>query len=140
MKLKTYLNKLDEKDIVSIGAKNGIGYIYIGEAGNIDQILNEFENYRKKMTKKLKVLKKEEVDLLNGEPFDGDVHEHAGKIAKCFTSIEETKKYLDTYVDPLKRDICNTDKRIADNGVRIIVSGKEKGDFWFKYEYDKQRS
>ena len=139
MKLKTYLNKLNETDIVSIGTKNGGGYVYIGEAGNVEQILKEFESYRDKVTAKLEADRKMESDLAKETPVAGDVHLYAKGLAALYSIIEKRVKYLKGYVDPFKRDVHDEGTRICDDGVRIIISGDEKGDFWFKDEYDKRR-
>ena len=146
MKLKNYLAKLDDKQIVSIGAKNGNSYMYIGEAGNVKLICSLFEAYRDSVVKRLGKLEKKEQTLAMTIPKmeydqtenENRIHKFAKEIAMNYMNIENNKAYLRNYVDPLKREVVETGNRDQEEGIRVIISGQENGKFWFKSEFDKQ--
>ena len=146
MKLKNYLAKLDDKQIVSIGAKNGNSYMYIGEAGNVNLICSLFEEYHNSVVKHLVELEKNEQTMVMTIPeleYDqtknkNRIHKYAKGIALNYMNIENNKAYLRNYVDPLKRDVVETENRDQEKGIRVIITGQEKGRFWFKSEFDKQ--
>ena len=146
MKLKNYLAKLDDKQIVSIGAKNGNSYMYIGEAGNVNLICSLFEEYHNSVVTHLVELEKDEQTMVMTIPELEDdqtenknrIHNYAKGIALNYMNIENNKAYLRNYVDPLKRDVVETENRDQEKGIRVIITGQEKGRFWFKSEFDKQ--
>lgn len=70
MKLKTYLKKLDNDTIISIGAEDGSSYVYIGNA-NVDLIHNVFEDYRKRIKELIPMADKELKDLILNPPVIG---------------------------------------------------------------------
>ena len=146
MKLKNYLATLDGNEIISIGAKDGSSYVYIGEAGNVELIGQMFENYHKMMVKELGTLEKELRKLIMTPPKLGmdesesvnKIHEHAKTIARIYVSVEKHKEYINGYVNPMKRDVVVNESRDCEEGTRVIITGKEIGKFWFKSEFDKQ--
>ena len=145
MKLKGYLKTLNEKDIVSIATKEGTNYVYIGEAGNVELISKMFEDYHKRVANKFEELKYDIKALALSTPEleeDDDenldiVLDYSKRIANTYANFGRSKKYLRDYVDPMKRDVISTEKRDAEKGVRVIISGSENGKYWFKSEFDK---
>lgn len=145
MKLKRYLKTLNEKDIVSIATEKGSNYVYIGEAGNVELISKTFEDYHKnisntfeKLKHKIKALSLSAPEL--GEDDDKNldiVLDYSKRISYAYAMFNRSKKYLLNYVDPMKRDVISTEKRDAEKGVRIIISGSDNGKYWFKSEFDK---
>ena len=145
MKLKRYLKTLNEKDIVSIATKKGINYVYIGEAGNVELISKTFEDYHKSIGNKFEELK-HNIKVLSlsapelGEDDDENldiVLNYSRRIANAYAEFNRSKKYLCDYVEPMKRDVISTEKRDAEKGVRVIISGSDNGKYWFKSEFDK---
>ena len=145
MKLKIYLKTLNEKDIVSIATKKGINYVYIGEAGNVELISKTFEDYHKSIGNKLEELKHNLKALSLSAPELGEdddenldiVIDYSRRIAKAYAIFNCSKNYLRDYVDPMERDVISTEKRDAEKGVRVIISGSDNGKYWFKSEFDK---
>lgn len=146
MKLKTYLKKLDNDKIISIGAEDGSSYVYIGNA-NVDLIHNVFEDYRKWIKELIPMADKELKDLILNPPVIGvmekkanvkNVRKHAIRVKTVIQRIDNYEKYLGWYVDPLEREIVCIEDRCAEDGIRVIIKGSEKGDFWFKSEFDKK--
>lgn len=147
MKLKDYLKTLDGETIISIGAKDGGSYMYIGKAGDVDLINDVFYKYHEIMVKRLIKLKNKELNLVMSKPVLGDdhdeneniIHEYADELAKVFNAINNINKFIRTYVDPLERNVVETkDDRICEEGSIVIITGMEIGRFWFKSEFDKQ--
>jgi hypothetical protein len=137
MKLKTYLNE-NKTEIVSIGTRNGSEYVYIGEAGNVDQIVQEFERKHNNVIANLKALERELAELVREKP-DTDINgalEYANRISNVYRNIKKHRTYLEDYVEVLKRDVCEVEPRAGDEGVRVIITGSERGSYWFKSEYD----
>ena len=141
MKIKTYLNKLNKTDIVSIGTRSGSGYMYIGEACNVDQIILEIERYRDRISRELIELEGDIALLAREDPANigMDAYEYAASMANILDGIKRRRKYLKNYVDVLKRDVCEVEDRLAEEGVRVIITGSERGSFWVKSEYDEHR-
>lgn len=145
MKLKAYLKTLNEKDIVSIATKKGNCYVYIGEAGNVELISKAFEDYHNSIGNKFEELKHSIKALSLSAPEleeDDDenldiVLDYSRRIAKAYAIFNSSKKYLRDYVDPMKRDVISVEKRDAEKGVRVIISGSDNGKYWFKSEFDK---
>lgn len=145
MKLKRYLKTLNEKDIVSIATKKGVNYVYIGEAGNVELISKTFEDYHKSIGNKFEKLKHDIKALSLSAPELGEdddenldiVLDYSRRIANAYAIFNRSKKYLSDYVDPMKRDVISTEKRDAEKGVRVIISGSDNGKYWFKSEFDK---
>ena len=146
MKLKEYLKNLDGNTIVSIGANRGSGYMYIGKAENVDLILKIFEEYREEKMFEFAEL----IDKLTKWSFDTpektgmeatdarNVVEYATLMHHLCVTYKKTEKYLRTYRNPFDRDIVATTKRIDEKGYRVIIEGREYGDFWFKSEFDEK--
>ena len=145
MKLKRYLKTLNEKDIVSIATKEGTSYVYIGEAGNVELISKTFEDYHKNISNTFEELKHSIKALsLSAPELGADDDENLGivldysrRIANAYATFNRSKKYLRDYVDPMKRDVISIEKRDAEKGVRVIISGSDNGKYWFKSEFDK---
>lgn len=145
MKLKRYLKTLNEKDIVSIATKKGSNYIYIGEAGNVELISKTFEDHHKNISNTFEELKHKIKALSLSAPELGEdddenldiVLDYSRRIADAYVMFNRCKKYLRDYVEPMKRDVISTEKRDAEKGVRVIISGSDNGKYWFKSEFDK---
>ena len=145
MKLKSYLKTLNEKDIVSIATKKGHNYVYIGEAGNVELISKTFEDYHKSIGNMFEELKHNIKALSLSAPELGEdddenldiVLDYSRRIVNAYVKFNRSKKYLRDYVDPMKRDVISTEKRDAEKGVRVIISGSDNGKYWFKSEFDK---
>ena len=145
MKLKGYLKTLNEKGIVSIATKKGTNYVYIGEAGNLELISKMFEDYHKRVANKFEELKYDIKALALSTPELGEdddenldiVLDYSKRIANTYVEFNRSKKYLCDYVDPMKRDVISTEKRDAEKGGRVIISGSDNGKYWFKSEFDK---
>ena len=147
MKLKDYLLTLDGNTIVSIGTKDGSSYMYIGEAGNTDLINKAFEDIYKAARRRLTRLRGQEKNWFMMKPIMGKkqindealIHEYAGELAHIYEEINRNRKIVELYVTPLTRDVVSTMDLVRDdNGIQVIISGFEKGRFWFKSEFDKR--
>lgn len=146
MKLKNYLKALENDTIISIGMRDGQQYMYIGEAGNVELINKVFEEYYESMANRIVRLRAKELELVMTKPkLKGSqaekqffAHQYAENVAKIYYRIENIKKFLSSYVNPLERNVIETKDRTCDEGIIITITGLEKGQFWFKSEFDKQ--
>lgn len=144
MKLKEYLESLNGNTIVSIGAKNGSAYMYIGKAENVELISKVFDDYIEEKKQELSESKVRLNTLAFSVPEKaGDevldeyyVKEYAKAVTQTYRAIKRIKEYLKNYVDPLEREVMETSKRIDEKGYRVIVPGVEYADFWLKSEFD----
>lgn len=146
MKLKTYLATLDDDAIISIGAKDGSNYTYIGRAGDVDLINKVFNDGYLSAVRKLDSLKDDEkkwfmnISKLGKRKLNSEIviHEHAKELSKIYSNINKTENFVNNYINPLTRDVVSTNNRIYNGSRQVIVTGSEIGQFWFKSEFDKQ--
>lgn len=146
MKLKKYLEGLSDDTIVSIGAINGSGYMYIGRAGDVDMITKVFENYREHKIKELGILENDIKKLAYATPEitdvestdDRNVVEYVETLCRARTKHKNMDKYIRKYKSPLGRSVVDSSRRIDEIGYRIIIEGRETGDFWLKSEFDEK--
>ena len=145
-KLKDALKRLKGTD-VSIGTIDGSNFMYIGRADNAELIEKIFDDYyivikNKKMPSEKKIIcrmmqciKKSDTRTIYGRE---KLIEQAKDIAKHIETLKRYENYIDGYVDPIDRYIAYTFKsRSAVNEpMRIIITGKENGEFWLKSEFD----
>ena len=145
-KLKDALKRLKGTD-VSIGTIDGSNFMYIGRADNVELIEKIFDDYysvikNKKMPSEKKIIccmmqcvKKSDTRTIYGRE---KLIKQAKDIAKHIETLERYENYIDGYVDPIDRCIAYTFKsRSAVNEpMRIIITGKENGEFWLKSEFD----
>ena len=136
--LKETLKRLEGKD-VSIGTVQGHGFMYIGKAENVELIAKIFADYHDKIeSKKLPGKKKDICTMMRGINKKGKLVAQAKEISKLVESLENYEDYLDGYVDPMNRNIVEifeSDPAIGEP-IRVIVTGREVGEFWFKSEFD----
>lgn len=139
--LKEILKRLEGKD-VSIGTAQGNGFMYIGKAEKVDLIVKIFEDYRDTIkNKKIPAKKKAIYYMMRGISKSKKIESlvaQAREIAKLVESLENYEDYIAGYVDPMHRnivDIFNCDPAIGEP-IRVIVTGRETGEFWFKSEFD----
>lgn len=136
--LKETLKRLEGKD-VSIGTVQGHGFMYIGKAENVELIAKIFADYRDKIeSKKIPAKKNDICTMMRGINKKGKLVDQAKEISKLVESLENYEDYLDGYVDPMNRNIVEifeSDPAIGEP-IRVIVTGREVGEFWFKSEFD----
>lgn len=136
--LKETLKRLEGKD-VSIGTVQGHGFMYIGKAENVELIAKIFADYHDKIeSKKLPAKKNDICTMMRGINKKGKLVDQAKEISKLVESLENYEDYLDGYVDPMNRNIVEifeSDPAIGEP-IRVIVTGREVGEFWFKSEFD----
>ena len=136
--LKETLKRLEGKD-VSIGTVQGHGFMYIGKAENVELIAKIFADYHDKIeSKKLPGKKKDICAMMRSINKKGKLVDQAKEIAKMVESLENYEDYIAGYVDPMHRNIVEifeSDPAIGEP-IRVIVTGREVGEFWFKSEFD----
>lgn len=146
MKLKDYLSTIDDDTIVSIGAAGCGGYIYIGRAGDIDKIRANFDSSHKVLINRCNRLEKTIGHMVSVPPkFTDDTDKNrkivlirAEELTEAYNSYKGLKDYLDNYVDPFDRRVMKNYQRDCEEGITLLVKGKEIGKYWFKSEFDKQ--
>ena len=136
--LKDTLKRLEGKD-VSIGTAQGHNFIYIGRADNVELIAKIFAEYHDKIeNKKIPGKKKDICAMMRSINKKGKLVDQAKEIAKMVESLENYEDYIAGYVDPMHRNIVEifeSDPAIGEP-IRVIVTGREVGEFWFKSEFD----
>lgn len=137
--LKETLKRLECKD-VAIGTAQGSNFLYIGKADNVDLIEQIFKDYHDRIeNEKLPATKKAIQKAMRGIDKKGKLIEQAKEIVKLVETLEKYEEYVEGYVDPMKRRIFDIyESEIDEKGepIRVIVTGMEKGEFWFKSEFD----
>ena len=136
--LKETLKRLEGKD-VSIGTVQGHGFMYIGKAENVELIAKIFADYHDKIeSKKLPAKKNDICTMMRGINKKGKLVDQAKEISKLVESLENYEEYLSGYVDPMNRNIVEgfESNPAIDEPIRLIVAGRETGEFWFKSEFD----
>lgn len=143
MKLGKYLKVCKYRN-VSIGAKNGSAYMYIGDKTATITMTDIFEEYMVRMKHRYPMLIGQYKTYLNEH--DCDLNTEAGllaygkKVASLWTSCDKCKNYIDTYKPILEREIVDHYVKETDQDCEIIiVEGYEKGQFWTYEEYLNSR-
>ena len=134
--LKETLKRLECKD-VAIGTAQGSNFLYIGKADNIDLIEQIFKDYHDKIeNEKLPATKKAIQKAMREIDKKGKLIEQAKEIVKLVETLEKYEEYVEGYVAPMKRRIVQIYESDIGEPIRVIVTGREKGEFWFKSEFD----
>ncbi len=137
--LKETLKRLEGKD-VAIGTVQGSNFVYIGKADNVDLIEQIFKDYHDRIeNEKLPATKKAIQKAMREIDKKGKLIEQAKEIVKLVETLEKYEEYVEGYVAPMKRRIFDIyESEIGEKGepIRVIVTGREKGEFWFKSEFD----
>ena len=134
--LKETLKRLECKD-VAIGTAQGSNFLYIGKADNIDLIEQIFKDYHDKIeNEKLPATKKAIQKAMREIDKKGKLIEQAKEIVKLVETLEKYEEYVEGYVAPMKRRIVEIYESDIGEPIRVIVTGREKGEFWFKSEFD----
>ena len=139
--LKETLKRLEGKE-VSIGTVHGNGFLYIGKAEKVDLIVKIFEDYRDTIKNKKIPAKKKAIYYMKRRNSKRKKIEslvaQAREIAKLVESLENYEEYLSGDVDPMNRNIVEgfESNPAIDEPIRLIVAGRETGEFWFKSEFD----
>lgn len=147
MTLKEQLNKMKDNKIVAIGAKDGTGFVYIGEAGNRELIEKCFDKHHNRLVSlqqnyKLKIehLVREVSDI---EDFtDVNKIEHLGysaaECARDCSILVKLEPYIKGTITTFDREVRDVYHKDVDNCTAIIVDGFEAGGFWTKAEFDRK--
>lgn len=128
MKLREYLGKLNPKTTVAIAPINGTGFVYIGDAGNIDMIellCNQIVEDKRRLANDYKH-KLEVTRIAN----DYDVRQWTRAVKRLESEIRNFVPYLE-------REVLMTRVKEVDPGLAVFVDGKETGKFWLKSEFDE---
>lgn len=118
MTLREFLGNMDSKSVVAIGPADGNGYMYVGEAGNTDEIDLRYEEYLNM------IIKRRDEVLTTGW--------------KSYDLLDIYNKYMDEYVGPLEREVVEHYYKETDDGTAILIEGIEAGPVWTRDEYEKK--
>lgn len=139
--VKEYMARCKHKN-VSIGAKDGSSYVYIGPS-DFDGIFEAamlFDDYHDRIESLYPRHKNDYQSFLKSNEFDTTTEEGLlafGKRAgELYARFERSHRYLDTYIPLMDRKIIEKDMRESEeDNERIIVEGMEAGRFWTAKEY-----
>lgn len=140
MKLIKVLEGLKGKE-VSIGAKNGSSYMFIGEVNDesINVIEELFNAYLRSERKKLTVDTGHIINVMNDlkkvslKDYDKLVS-ITDDLARTSKSAKKHRDYIDSYVSVLDREVIETFVKETDNTTAIMIVGTENGKCWYKNE------
>lgn len=146
MTLIEELNKLDEKEIVSIGSCSG--YIDIGYAEEMrkpeylealskrerDKFAESVKRAKIDMMaalKKLPFLKKEEPSASEAERYLDELRSYIGRCEKALSTLNKATRKLANFTDLATRNVKDVYPRIWENdGTCIKIEGDESGGYW----------
>lgn len=137
-----YIKRCKHKN-VSIGAKDGSSYMYIGPAdfdGIFDAVLL-FDEYHDKMIDKYPKAKAAFEGFIKSNEFDITTDEgllaFGKRASELYAVFNRTHIYLDTYVPLIDRKIVEKYPReTEDDNEAIMVEGLEAGKFWTSKEFN----
>lgn len=142
MKLKKYLESIEDGLDICVGSKTG--YVYFGKKGDGSVIVDRFYEHKRKTRKYLEKTNEELLNLMTAE-YDKnltsdelmkEVREKAIAVSQMLYRINQYEKFIKGYENPMNREVINVYQKEVDNCFAIIISGDEAGDFWLKSEYD----
>lgn len=143
-KLIDVLQEINPDEIVHIGAETG--FFYVGKASDainsIDDISKCF--FAELKSKRDSCLNKLEENLKripnrNENSYDWikRIKEYIELITKTYSSVENYNDNIKRFKRIKNRDVIEKYDRIQKDGVIIIISGTERGDYWDHEEYKK---
>lgn len=139
MTLKKYLESLPYGTTVAIGAKDGSGWFYIGEAHMYDTIIQVCDkrlSLEKEKARRLRERIRSIMTHIPKELTDKECDRYAIKIANLYMDIEESNRYIASYNDVTTRKVLDHYKKETDVDYGILVEGKEtKGMVWDSSEF-----
>ena len=152
--LKSFLEDLNEDQMVYLGTKDGSSWILIDTAEKILDGLDELNDLlheqivrsnreAKKSCKELPVLivqtlsKIEKTkDKEKREQLKYDLHSFESKYVAVYARREKTSKALQKWKVVKDRDVVETyDHTVHTPGISILIEGFENGTLWFKDEH-----
>lgn len=157
MILDDYVKGLDADTIMHIGAKSG--FFFIGDKVEYEDIIDQIDfemkaGVRHTMIKNRSVLKKmieqgepnkpiEISYIKDGQPLTRGLSleetkkRYYNRINSIKVLINDAKEYLNNYTKLRERNIIEFYGRVLnDDGIVLVVEGKEEGKYWYKSEYD----
>ena len=152
MTLEKYLEGLKKDTIVSIGAKEGSSFMYIGPAGDKEMISKCLDACIKQNKNRSKIeIERLEKDLLafmimdksylkDMDPKDvsKEILEYSNDILYVRRMLNKHKKSLKLCPYGLNRKVKDYYGKILDSDeLVILIEGIEIGKYWLKSEFDK---
>ena len=143
MELGKYL-KVCKFSNVSIGARNGCAFMYIGDKNATETIDILFDEYHSRMYHKYPKLLGEYRLFLENHEFDLKTEDgllaYGKKVASLWNSCDKCKLYLETYKPVLERKIVDHYIKESEPDTEvIIIEGMERGQYWTYDEYLKDQ-
>lgn len=154
--LLAFIETLDPKTIVYIGADAGSNWLAIDTAENLiddlgfintivrDNVVDSYHKTRQTMKKLPKTIVDMELKI-DEENHPWDAKELREKIEHCYKSFayqygraEKLKEYINNWIDlGLRKVVKVYDHTVKPIGVCVTIEGTETGQFWMKNEYDE---
>jgi hypothetical protein len=164
------LKNADPEAVYHIGTQKGSGFFYIGTAGDFDESWhnrNTIERIHKRIEKQKEIidsagpyiLPKSIIPVIRADKDDPeaytlacerlykelmsaakDVLEHANIIEAASRKIKAAQKDIEEFKSFLERTVVDSYDRIQEDGIVVILTGKEDGAYWYKAEYDAKKA
>lgn len=137
--LSNFLKTLGSDNDICIGAKNGSAFMFFGKAKDSKEIKKIFDDYKKEKEENVDRIKLTMTDILNNHDpaYMSNCMSIARVIVNYYSTISHINKYIKEYKNPLKRTVVKSYTKEIDNCTCIIIEGEERGQYWFKEEYDR---
>lgn len=163
------LKNADPEAVYHIGTQKGSGFFYIGTAVGFDESRHNrdaIERFHKKIEKYQEIidsagpymLPKGIVPVIRADKDDPeaytlacerlykelmsaakDVLEHANVIEAANRKLKAAQKDIEEFKPFLERTVIDSYDRIQEDGIVVILTGKEDGAYWYKAEYDAKK-
>lgn len=147
MKLGTFLDGIDEDEIVAIGASLG-EFVYIGSPRKSEEIRKRFDEHRVKQQKirddeykmllDYFIITGQALTFVTDKDQENLLYEATDTVRFYKDAIRVADDALNDYIDPLERNVENAITSILDGNIIITVLGFENGQFSTLKEYNKE--
>ena len=145
--LNDVLKSIDTEKLVAIGTYDGHGLIYIGENDEFklnlvfDDIITARQITLSKYKAHLATISNPTAQLPN-EPIAREriIKSRKSRIRRLKSLIRKHSIYCQTFTPFMNREALQIYHRDFDGAIVIIITGEERGSFWFRTEFDKKYS
>lgn len=142
MKINEVIQEMDNETILNVGSATG--WFFIGKKEdyekNIEKISRSYLKDALEREKKYreKIRGANEVLADSRLTFD-ELSKMIKKIRRYFPMLKKVEEYIDEFIPIKDRDVKSVyDKNKKEDGICIVVKGKESGDFWDREEWERK--
>lgn len=140
--LEYVIKKTDDKTVMYIGGQSS--FIFVGNKETYEKDIEKISKRLIEAAKRLREKNMNYMETLVGKLFDPmsgekEISETKIKLKGCYENVNGLKKYIQNFKPVMYRRVIDMYPRIQNDGIIIIIEGKEIGKYWTRKEYDEEK-